>query len=415
MTFMNKFKSLLLLFTIFFLFPFDAGVAAVWQARSEWDNNWENRYRQWVVRNWTDDFFMNPAKPIYYKYEHDCADASYAMRAIFSYEFKLPFVVQNPRRAGKLISNQMSNWDHLPEGQRVRKFLDFLADSTDTRSLRHATYPVALNDIKPGDFYVAPGVHSYQIVEVTDTGIAEVMASTTPKTARFMLRTPSFPFYVPEDKSFGDGYRRFKQPQNIRKPAKQQPGYSEEQFRLAADLDYDYVAFTDVISRKLGKRPEKPDEKTMRLLLALCMYANDRSVYVYDALWHLQEIRKTGRQCMNRREYDGYSTPSRDKRLRMFFDSVRRHIDRIGRFDPTSRPARWAKAVFAIDEPPPGELKHLNDFCMVQMTLGEELYMSLRELRKNLEGGHVVSDPHAPLQYRWGIEKRPYRPSCPTY
>ncbi|MGB0848468.1 MAG: hypothetical protein ACPGSM_17190 [Thiolinea sp.] len=389
--------------------------AAVWETENKWDRQWEQRYQHWVKTQWTDDIFMNPAKPIYYKYETDCADASYAMRLIFAYEHKLPFVVNNPARPGKLITHRKSSWDHLSQGQRLRKFLDYIADVTSTKSLGDDTYPVALNDIKPGDIYVAPGVHSYQIVNVTETGIAEVMASTTPKQARFLLRTPSFPFYVPEDKRMRDGYRRFKTPANIRKSARRQPGYSEEQFHLAQDVGFDYVKFTDAIARKLGKRAERPDEKTTRLLLALCMYANDRSVYVYDALWHLQKIRKKGRQCMTRREYDDYSTPSRDKRLGMFFSSVQRHLDRVGRFDPRSRPARWAKAVFAIDEPPGGELKHLNDFCMIQMTLGEELYMSLRELRKNLEGGHLVSDPHAPLQYRWGVVKTTYQSECKTY
>ncbi|HPE59691.1 MAG TPA: hypothetical protein PLB10_05085 [Thiolinea sp.] len=390
--------------------------ASVWKNRAEWDASWEKRYQQWVVQNWKDDIFMNPAKPTYYKFENDCADASYAMRLIFSYENGLPFVINNQMRPGKLITNSMTDWDRLPsESQRVRRFMDYVADVTSTKSLRHDTYPVALADIKPGDIYVAPGVHSYQIVEVTETGIAEVMASTTPKQARFLLRTPSFPFYVPDSKDMTDGYRRFKLPENIRKAARNQPGYSEEQFRVARDLEFDYVLFTDVIARKLGRRPERPDEKTTRLLLALCMYANDRSVYVYDALWHLQGIRKQGRQCMNQREYDDYSTPGRDKRLKLFFSSIRHHLDRIGRFDPRSHPARWAKAVFAIDEPPASELKHLNDFCMVQLTLGEELYMTLRELRQNLDGGYLVSDPHAPLQYRWGIEKKPYKATCPTY
>lgn len=412
---MDKFKALLLLVVWFCLAPLNSALAAVWSSDSSWDESWENRYRQWVVQNWKDDIFMNPAKPIYYKFENDCADATYMMRLIFSYENRLPFAVNNQQTPGQIISNNMGTWDNLSEPQRVRRFMDYVADMTSTKSLRQDTYPVALNDIKAGDVYVAPGVHSYQIVEVTETGIAEVMASTTPKTSRFLLRTPSFPFYVPEDKTFADGYRRFKQPQNIRQSASSQPGYSEEQFQLAADLKYDYVAFTDIISKKLGKRPERPDEKTTRLLLALCMYANDRSVYVYDALWHLQEIRKGGRQCMSAKEFDDYSTPGRDKRLGMFFSSIRHHLDRIGRFDPQSQPARWAKAVFSIDEPPAGEMKYLNDFCMVQMTLGEELYMSLRELRKNLEGGHLVSDPHAPLQYRWGIVKTPYEPTCPTY
>lgn len=390
-------------------------VAAVWPSENVWDDVWEERYHQWVRTQWKDDIFMDPAKPIYYKFENDCADAVYAMRLIFAFEHRLPFVIGNRDKAGRTVSNDMSTWDNLPPDLRVRNFLDYVADMTSTVSLRNDTYPIALHDIKPGDIYVAPGVHSYQIVDVTDAGIAEVMASTTPKQARYLLRTPSFPFYVPEDKQFGDGYRRFKQPQNIMKSAMQQPGYSEEQFNLANEVAYDYVKYTDVIAGKLAKRPETSDEKSQRLLLALCMYANDRAVYVYDALWYLQKIRGEGRRCMNAREYDDHSTPGRDKRLGLFFSSIRSHLDRVGRFDPRSQPARWAKAVFSNDQPPPQELKSLNDFCMVQMTLGEEYYMTLRELRQNVEAGTLVSDPHAPLPFRWGIVKEPYRADCPTY
>ncbi len=393
--------------------------AEVWPNENVWDDVWEGRYRDWVRTNWKDDIFMDPSKPIYYEFENDCADAVYAMRLVFSFENRLPFVINNRDKAGKIISNSMSTWDNLSPPQRVRQFMNYVADMTSSESLRNDTYPIALNDIKPGDIYVAPGVHSYQIVNVTDTGIAEVMASTTPKQARYLLRTPSFPFYVPEDKRFGDGYRRFKEPQNVMKPANQQPGYSEEQFQVAAGVQLDYVAFTDVISKKLGKRVESPDEKTQRLLLALCMYANDRSVYVYDALWYLQKIRNDGRHCMNAKEYNDHSTPGRDKRLHLFFDSIRRHLDRVGRFDPRSQPARWAKAVFSNDEPPPQEMKFLNDFCQVQMTLVDDgqpnYYMSLRELRQNVEAGSLVSDPHAPLAHRWGIIKQPFVSDCPTY
>ncbi|HRJ51687.1 MAG TPA: hypothetical protein PLE99_02885 [Candidatus Thiothrix moscowensis] len=411
---MKKIASFWALLVLIACFLPSVASAAVWPSENQWDESWEERYQQWVRTNWKDDIFMDPSRP-YYKFENDCADAVYAMRLIFAFESRLPFVVGNRDVKGQVISNEMKTWDNLPINDRLRRFMDYVADMTSTVTLRNDTYPIALNDINPGDIYVAPGVHSYQIVEVTDAGIAEVMASTTPKQARYLLRTPSFPFYVPEDPRMGDGYRRFKQPQNASKPAMAQPGYSEEQFKLAADLAYDYVAFTDIISQKLGKRAEKPDEKTMRLLLALCMYANDRSVYVYDALWYLQKIRGEGRNCMNAREYDDHSTPGRDKRLKMFFDSIRRHLDHIGRFDPRSQPARWAKAVFSNDEPPAQEMKSLNDFCMVQMTLGEEYYMTLRELRQNVDANALVSDPNAPLPFRWGVVKEPFRAECPVY
>ena len=391
-------------------------MAMVWRATNTWDDVWEKRYQHWVKHNWTEEFFMDEKKPIYYKFSHDCADAVYAMRIIFAYENKLPFVIKNPARRGRTISNGKTRWDKLPEPQRVRKFLDYVSNNTSTRSLEHDTFPIALDDIKPGDVYVAPDVHAYQIVNVTDTGIAEVMSSTTPKAPRFLDRIPSFPFYVPEDvKGKSDGYRRFIQPQNIRKSIKKQPGYSDEQFKIAEAVKFDYVKFTDIISSALGKRIEKPDEKTLRLLIAMCKYANDRSVYVYDALWHLQKIRKKGRKCMTRAEYNNYSTPSRDRRLKAFFNAVKNHHEKNQKYKHWTQPQRWAKTLFAVKQPRPSEIKDLNSFCKVQMSLGEEYFIPLRELRQNLSAGKVISDPHAPLEYRWGAQTSPYKPVCKAY
>lgn len=404
------------LLTVSLLLFANVSYASLWDDKNKWDKQWEKRYQLWVQKNWTEDFFMDPKKPLYNKVEHDCADTVYLMRLIFAYENKLPFVINNPSRPGKLITNKMKKWDKLPPFKKMRAFMDYVSDMTSTKSLRHDTYPIALNDIKPGDVYVAPGVHSYQVVNITETGIAEVMASTTPKAPRFMSRIASFPFYVPEDyKKEGDGYRRFKQPKLIKKPNKVQPGYSSEQYKIAKDVKFNYVAFTDIIARRMGKRPEQPAEKTLRLLIALCMYANDRAVYVYDALWHLQKIRKGGRQCMNRSEYDAYSTPSRDKRLAAFFGAVKHHLDQSWKLDSRTRPQIMAATIFNKKNPPPRETKLTNDFCMVQMSLGEKYYISLRELRLNIESGRVISDPHAGLEYRWGIAKDRFVPRCKTY
>jgi len=390
--------------------------AMVWKSVNTWDKVWENRYQNWVKNNWTEDFFMNEKKPIYYKFSHDCADAVYAMRLVFSYEYKLPFVINNASRPGRTISNGMTRWDKYPRSVRVRKFMEYVADMTSTKTLAHDTYPIALDDIKPGDIYAAPGKHSYQIVNITINGVAEVMSSTTPKAPRFLDRIPSFPFYVPEDyKHKRDGYRRFIQPQNIRKPLKKQPGYSIEQYDIAKAVNYNYVRFTDIIASALGKRQERPDEKTLRLMIALCMYANDRAVYVYDALWHLQEMKKKGRRCMTRAEYDNFSTPSRDRRLKAFFNAVKNHYERNAKYKPWTQPQRWAKTLFSLRQPPPAEVKKLNEFCMVQMSLGEKYFISLRELRQNIAAGKVISDPHAPLEYRWGAQTKPYRPRCKTY
>ncbi len=406
-------RVLLLILTLFFNV---SASAMVWKSENSWNDVWEKRYQHWVKNNWTEEFFMDEKKPIYYKYSHDCADAVYAMRLIFAYEYKLPFVIHNPSKRGKMISNGKTRWDKYPEAKRVRKFLDYVADMTSTRSLALDTFPIALDDIKPGDIYAAPNVHSYQIVNITDTGVAEVMSSTTPKAPRFLDRIPSFPFYVPEDlKHKTDGYRRFIQPQNIRKPIKKQPGYNDEQFKIAAAVKYDYVRFTDIIASALSDKKEEADAKTLRLLISMCMYANDRGVFVYDALYKLQEMKNKGRKCMTRSEYNNYSTPSRDRRLKLFFTAVKNHYERNSKYKAWTQPQRWAKALFSPTPPNKKELKDLNEFCKVQMSLGEEYFIPLRQLRQNLSAGRVISDPHAPLEYRWGAQRSPYKPRCKTY
>jgi len=390
--------------------------ASVWNAENEWDSEWETRYRDWVKESWKEDFFMNPDKPLYYKISHDCADAVYLMRVIFSYENKLPLVINNIHKKGD-ITNKMKTWDNLPPHKRMRRFMDYVADMTSTQTLKNDTYPIALADIRPGDIYVSPGIHSYQIVNITEAGIAEVMASTTPKAPRYLSRYESFPFYVPEDtQRMSDGYRRFKQPKNIHKKMQDQPDFSDEQYRVADAVDHNYVGFTDAISAKLGTRKEKPAEKSLRLLMALCMYSNDRGVYVYDALYHIKEMRQKGRKCMTRSEYDSFSTPTRDKRLGQFFDAVRQHIKSSYHKDKNSPSQRWAAAIFSEKPPRPRDLQELDKFCKVELSLQSGYFMSLRELREKADAGVLVSDPNAPLDYRWGITTEPpYKAKCPTY
>lgn len=404
--------------TLFVLLSASAN-AAVWVAENEWDDGWEGKYREWVQQYWTEEFFMSKDQPLYNKIEHDCADAGYLMRLIFSYENRLPFIIHNMHDKNRgFISNKKSTWDKLPEEKRLRKFMEYVTDVTSTQSLKLDTYPIALDDIKPGDIYVAPGVHSYQIVNITKKGIAEVMASTTPKAARYLSRYKSFPFYVPEDsKTMMDGYRRFISPQNMKKPMQKQPGFSDEQYRLASSVENNYVRFTDELTKALREEGESetPAEKSRRLLTALTMYANDRGAYVYEAQWHLKEMREKNRKCMTRAEYDAYSTPGRDKRLKQFFDAVHDHINKAFDKDKKSAEQRWAAAIFS-EKPDPRDLKQMNEYFNVKLVLGMNYTMSLRELREKVDAGSLVGDPHAPIDYRWGIRTDPpYKPSCPQY
>ncbi len=93
------------------------------------------KYQAWVAEKWTTDFFMNPTVPMYNRVAHDCADAIYFMRIAFSYKYKLPFAINNIMRPGELLTNDLATWDKLPETQRMRAFLKYIADRVGTRSL----------------------------------------------------------------------------------------------------------------------------------------------------------------------------------------------------------------------------------------------------------------------------------------
>ena len=391
--------------------------AAVWQTKNQWSMAWEKKYQEWVAENMTTDFFMNPEKPVYYKISHDCADSIYFMRMAFSYENKLPFAINNIMQKGKLLSNDMRNWDRENKVNRVRKFMKYVADRVGTRSFYLDTYPIALADIKAGDLYVQPGAHSYIIAGITDTGVTSIVSSTTPAAPQNMVRLFAYPFFIPQDKAkMRDGYRRFKWPKNVKKPMQQQPGYSDEQYKIAEQVKYNYVAFTDIIAKKLRRRAEPLQEKTTRVLYGLCAFAKERVNYVNDGLNKLRQIRAGGRQCMNRTEYDYFSTPSRDKRLKMYFNEVEKIAYAGGalRRDEVSIEL-LARAIFH-QEIPNHLNAELNRFCgIAAYPTNQKRFINLRQLWGNLKAGKVSSDPHASIDNRWGLSNTSHRASCPTY
>ena len=392
--------------------------ADVWKTGNNyWNGDWEIKYQNWVAKNWKPDFFMSPAKPQYYRIPHDCADAIYLMRAVFSYENKLPFKIHYLNKKGKYITNTMKKWDKLPEDQRFRAFSRFLIDRVGTRSLSRDSFPIALSQIKAGDLYVEPGTHSYAMTGITETGVTAIMSSTTPASPKNMIQLYSFPFFIPHDAvGMTDGYRRFKWARNIDKPAQQQPGFSNEQYQIAQKVGLNYIPFTDIIAKKLRRREEPLEEKTMRLMHSLCSFAKERVNYVNDGLAYLTRLREQGRQCMNAKEYDYYSTPSRDKRLKRFFEEVRNIAYSGGELKEDVVNAQILARTIFHPELPDGLLEELDSFCGLAIYPGDDKkHINLRQLWEALDANKISSDPHAPFVNRWGLTDQKYVGSCKTY
>lgn len=393
--------------------------AEVWSSGNNyWNDSWEVKYQEWVTKNWKEDFFMRPTAANYYRIPHDCADAIYLMRAVFSYENKLPFKVHYLNKKNKYIENKMTRWDHLPEDQRFRAFSLFMNDRVGTRSFAKDSFPIELAQIKAGDLYTEPGTHSYAITGITDTGVTAIMSSTTPASPKNMIQLYSYPFFIPHDTvSQTDGYRRFKWPRNIDKPAKEQAGYSDEQYRIAQEVGLDYVPFTDVIAKKLRRREEPLEEKTMRLMHSLCSFAKERVNYVNDGIDYVRKFRAKGkRQCMTAAEYDYYSTPSRDKRLFRFFREVEKIAYAGGQLTEDQVNAQVLARTIFHPELPDGLVDQLDKFCGLAIYPGDDVkHINLRQLWQVMLAGKVSSDPHAPFDNRWGLSETKFVGSCPTF
>src|SRR5690606_25339060 len=143
------------------------------------------------------------------------------------------------------------------------------------------------------------------------------------------------------------GFRRFFQPQQVGKSAgRSLPGFSLEQFSqlgrepLQNECNgeiYDPSCFNNDsqkksdrrnitefrkdVQKQLATQTESSDEKTERLVKTICGAIRQRA----DVILTAEPIRqKLGKRCMNARNYDDYSTPSRDEQIRQFIKQISR-------------------------------------------------------------------------------------------
>jgi hypothetical protein len=421
--------------------------AAVWVSQHTWSDDWEAKFAEWVEHNWHTEIYSDPASP-YEGNQTDCADACYDMRAIFAYEHGLPFVITARGPDGKRISNEMRTWDHLPQEQRLKAFLDYVHNRTTSESIAEDTYPIPMTReaFKPGVIYVEPKSHCFQVVKISEYGVPTTLSSTVPRVARELYPEHNFPSFVPSDtKRYWDGYRRFRWPEHIGLPMRKVPGFSDEQYRLAESKGLDYIPFTDALLERLGSKAEPAPMRAQRFMYNLCYYARQRVDIVQGALDHVSQVQAQGRRCLNPAEYYDHSTDSRDRRLKEYFLYVRDLID-----SPTWDDKDWtnnayrtewylkpyAEAIFRPEqdgqtaaEPDRGgwslfrsaprrEAEQVTEedliaWCGVEYRPGERI--SLREIWQGISRGTFSPDPHAPREHRWGLVDTPYQPSCRQY
>ncbi len=407
------FISLLLLFSI-------SSQAAVWDSQYTWDQRWEEQYSDWVRTSWNQYIFTDKDSP-YFGIPTDCADAGYAMRAIFAFENSLPFAIVDPTKRGSKIpiTNNIKRWDKLPAGvPRLKAFMAYLAGIVYTGTMAQDSVPVALTSeaLIPGTIFVKPKVHSYQIKDWSPQGIPVTINSTTPYSVKDMHKYLSFPAYIPEDvKTFRDGYRRFKRPNELYKMDSTLPGFSLEQFIVSERLNFNSVDFNDFVIKRTQTTQETMEDKTRRLMFNICYSSYNRASVINESTNYFYKIQGQGRSCMNASEFDQYSTFSRDKRLKEYFVRLYKYIQRTKSFKGASFPLKAYALDIFVNDPSKYQRtrKQFLKFCTVPYDTGKIL--DVREVWQRLRFDLLVQNPNTTNDWRWGDYSTPFTTSCPTF
>lgn len=418
---MKSKKNLLAL--VIGLFGFQAQ-ADVWTDVNTWTPQWEKAYSEWVYYNWSVDFFARKSLPNgqsnpYYGLHVDCADTVYSMRAVFAYENKLPFVVQDPTTTGKTISNKMKRWDGKSENERVRQFLVYLYGVLSTRSLANDTYPVAISrsTVRPGTLIktTAKNHHSWTVKQILPIGVPwlvfnSVIGAGTSLTIQQRQSWPNPDWVFEGDFSPAGtaGFRDFRQPEYINKPVWNVPGYSEEQYRIPLSK------WVKTVQAKLATKSETDSQMVQRLLNTVCDGAQGRIAAVKEGVDYLA---KTGGKCMDYATYDNFSTPNRDRRVFDDLMSLRQAYKEIlasnnGRELSSSQIAQLNKLFPFIQSSAQSETQKMPvqtitqaSVCAIQYSSSKKI--DLAELKRRLFAGLISNNPHDPMEVRWGEIKGP--------
>lgn len=396
--------------------------AEVWPSLNTWNGDWEARYSNWVKTEWSADFFsrrnLRNGKPnIYYGLRKDCADTVYSMRIIFSFENKLPFVMNDPTGGGKLVSNQMSRFDRTANPDlRIRQFLEYSDSIVSTRSLPDDTYPTAVNreSIRPGGIILATKVnhHSWTLKDILPIGVPWLIYnSTIGKSSGSQLKerqswpNPEWIFEGDQSPSGHAGFRDWKPVHLIKQPAWKIPGYSEEQYKVSL-RDWRKWA-----QKRLAIRAETNENMMIRLSQTVCDGLIGRVSAVKEGVDYVTQ----NPRCMSFETYDTYSTPSRDQRifddliaLRSAYSDILT-AGEVSSLNPLTH-KRMEKIFPYAQRSQREEAKRMTpqnvdeySLCPIQYAQGKK--MDLSEAKRRLFLGLFSNNPHDGIQYRWGDEK----------
>jgi hypothetical protein len=287
------------------------------------------------------------------KYQADCADFPYALRLYFSWMEGLPFdyvnrVVQANPREEPNDDIRYTKFGNKPAGRReIRsgntfdafRELDSMRDSVSTATYRmHYNeisdfYPAALNRaaIQPGTVVYDPSGHAAIVYKIEKDGRIKMMDAHPDNSVTRITFDQKFTRSRP---AHGSGLKLWR-PELSGEASERLPNFSTEQFNKTFELNGEQVSFYDYVrARMAGSLEFRPVAEIKSMMLELCSNIHDREAAVDLALRAgIQKKRHPERLPENiygtTGEWEEYSTPSRDARLKVAFVELRQEIERF--------------------------------------------------------------------------------------
>jgi len=293
----------------------------LWEATQSWNWDWELKYAQWVRENANKQFFAD------HKIPADCADAALAFRWIFARINKLP--AANHLANGQWMTHETfrKTWSKLPQhpdwkqDKRFLRALNDLLDSTYTHSLMQDSYPVAMNaeSFREGIHHLAlhgSSGHTQIVNEVNANSPTQIplklIWATVPRDLANLTEGGFWDGSLPIKKE--SGFFRILWPKKsgnnwVYESQHNIPHYSEEQYE--EEFLGEETSFALALIKKISPNFDP-----------ILIYKNGLDLIRTSIKQRIQVVEDGFAFCSTAdcsegtANYENWSTPSRDKRLR---------------------------------------------------------------------------------------------------
>jgi hypothetical protein len=351
----------LLLPLLSFAGPYD------WKVTKQWSPAYEKKFQEFVntmgesgCRSLDACLTSSSSNPFYAartprnrKFLSDCADLPFALRMYFSWMEGLPFdyvnqVAQADPQDETNDDIRYTKFGNKPAGRRVIKAgavynafqeLTYMRNSVSTATYRmHYNevsdfYPAGLNrnSIHPGTVVYDPSGHAAIVYKVEKDGRIKMMDAHPDNSITRITFDQKFTRSRP---AHGAGFKSWRPELNY-EPSASLPGFSTEQFNKTFSLNGERVSFYDYVrARMAGSLRFDPVVELKTMMSELCSNVHDREIAVSLALRNrINEKRHPSRLPENiygtEGEWEEYSSPSRDARLKVAFVELRTETERF--------------------------------------------------------------------------------------